>query len=87
MKRFVPLRSVRDGHLMLHRDVPVGRRRLHDRQADLQRREPPTAAMQDWLAVHMRVVEFVEFRGVGASSLGEWYLGRACVTVDVDARR
>ena len=31
------LRAVRDGHLMLHQDIPVFRRRPHDGQADLQR--------------------------------------------------
>jgi hypothetical protein len=65
------LHAVRDGNLMLHQDLPVFCRRLHDRQADLQRRETPTAAVQHWFAVHQRVVELVEFRGVGASSLRE----------------
>src|SRR5712691_4427006 len=73
--------------IVLHRDVPVFCRRLHDREADLQRRKTPTAAVQYWFAIHQHVVGLVEFRGVGVSSLGEWYLCRACVIVDVDTSR
>src|SRR5262245_60030010 len=75
----------RDGNLVLHRDVPVFRRRLHDRQADLQRRQTPAAAVQHGFTVYQRVVQLVEFRGVSASGLSERYFGRAGVTVDVDA--
>ena len=45
----VPLRAIRDGNLMLHRDVPVFRCRLHDGKADLQRRQTPAAAVQQGL--------------------------------------
>jgi hypothetical protein len=51
----VPLHAVRDGNLVLHQDIPVFCRRLHDRKADLQRRKTPAAAGQHWFAVHQRV--------------------------------
>jgi hypothetical protein len=41
--------------------------------------------VQHGFAVHQRLVQLVEFRGVSASGLSERYFSRAGVTVDVDA--
>src|SRR5215475_653444 len=65
----LPLHAFRNGNLVLQQNIPVCRRRLHDGEADLQRRQPPATAVQHWLTVHQRIVQLVELRGIGASGL------------------
>src|SRR5262245_57059326 len=81
------LRTRRDSYLVLHRDISVCRRRLHDGEADLQRRQTPAAAVQYGFAVHQCIIQLVEFRGVGAPGLVERHLCRSRITIDVDTGR
>ena len=77
--RVTHLRARRDSNLVLHRDISMFRRRLHNSQADLQRRQPPAAAVQHGFTVHQRPTEPERgcVRSTSRSSSDDWQQDRS----------
>src|SRR5207253_6827447 len=73
--------------LMSQRDLAPIARRFENRQADLERRHRPFAVVQRRLAMHDRVVEFVDDFGAWNCRPGQRLQARLAVAVDHHAGR